>query len=147
MTTIKNNSIIKNLITFILGSVFSVGLMLSDMSNPKKILDFLDLVGDWDASLAFVMLGAIAVAIIPFQKAVRAKQPKTVVGEPINLPTSQQIDRKLLLGSLIFGVGWGIAGICPGPSLTLIGLGHYQGLYFIVAMLVGIVIHRFWLEK
>lgn len=147
MTTIKNNSIIKNLITFILGSVFSVGFMLSGMSNPKKILDFLDLVGDWDASLAFVMLGAIAVAIIPFQKAVRAKQPKTVFGEPINLPTSQQIDRKLLLGSLIFGVGWGIAGICPGPSLTLIGLGHYQGLYFIVAMLVGIVIHRFWLEK
>lgn len=147
MSTMKNNLLVKNITAFILGSVFAVGLMLSGMSNPKKVLDFLDLFGDWDASLAFVMLGAIAVAIIPFQKAVRAKQPKTVFGEPINLPTSRQIDHKLLLGSVMFGLGWGIAGICPAPSLTLIGLGHYQVLYFIGAMLVGIVLHRFWLEK
>ncbi|CAG0922710.1 unnamed protein product [Notodromas monacha] len=90
------------------------------MSNPEKVLDFLDLFGDWDASLAFVMMGAIAVAFIPFQK----------------------IDKKLITGAVLFGAGWGIAGICPAPSFTLIGLGHYQVLYFIVAMLVGVWIHH-----
>lgn len=132
----------KNLWAFVFGGIFSVGLMLSGMSNPKKILDFLDLFGQWDPSLAFVMLGAIAVTFIPFQKAVHNPAPKTVYGDAIDLPKNNKIDFKLVTGSLIFGIGWGIAGICPAPSLTLIGLGHYQAIYFIAAMMIGMLIHR-----
>lgn len=132
----------KNIWAFIFGGLFSVGLMLSGMSNPKKVLDFLDLFGQWDASLAFVMLGAIAVAFIPFQKAVHQPAPKTVYGDIIDLPKNNKIDSKLLIGSLIFGIGWGIAGICPAPSLTLIGLEYYQALYFIAAMFAGMLIQR-----
>lgn len=132
----------KNLWAFVFGGIFSVGLMLSGMSNPKKILDFLDLFGQWDPSLAFVMLGAIAVTFIPFQKAVHNHAPKTVYGDAIDLPKNNKIDSKLVTGSLIFGIGWGIAGICPAPSLTLIGLGYYQALYFIAAMMIGMLIHR-----
>lgn len=134
----------KNILAFVFGSLFSVGLMVSGMSNPQKVIDFLDFFGHWDASLAFVMIGAIAVAFIPFQKAVRNKAPKTVFNEPINLPTNNKIDPKLMTGALLFGIGWGIAGICPAPSFTLIGLGHYQVLYFIVAMMAGVLIHRKW---
>jgi uncharacterized membrane protein YedE/YeeE len=134
----------KKFLAFIFGGLFSVGLMVSGMSNPEKVLDFLDLFGDWDASLAFVMMGAIAVAFIPFQKALRSQTPKTIFNEPIDLPKDNKIDPKLISGSLLFGIGWGIAGICPAPSFTLIGLGHYQVLYFIVAMLAGVLIHRKW---
>ncbi len=134
----------KNFLAFIFGGLFSVGLMVSGMSNPEKVLDFLDLFGDWDASLAFVMMGAIAVAFIPFQKALRSQTPKTIFNELIDLPKNNKIDPKLISGSLLFGIGWGIAGICPAPSFTLIGLGHYQVLYFIVAMLAGILLHRKW---
>ena len=132
----------KNLWAFVFGGIFSVGLMLSGMSNPKKVLDFLDLFGQWDPSLAFVMLGAIAVTFIPFQKAVHQQAPKTVYGDAIDLPKNNKIDSKLVTGSLIFGIGWGIAGICPAPSLTLIGLGYYQAIYFIAAMMIGMLIHR-----
>lgn len=134
----------KNVFAFLFGSLFSVGLMVSGMSNPEKVLDFLDLFGNWDASLAFVMMGAITVAFIPFQKAVRSAKPKTVFNEAIDLPKNNQIDKKLIIGALMFGAGWGIAGICPAPSFTLIGLGHYQVLYFIAAMLIGVLIHRKW---
>ncbi|SPL72570.1 DUF6691 family protein [Acinetobacter stercoris] len=131
---------LKNLCAFIFGGVFSVGLMFSGMSNPAKVIGFLDVLGQWDASLAFVMIGAILVAFIPFQKAI--SQPKTLFNEKIELPVNTQIDKKLLLGAFIFGIGWGIAGICPAPALTLIGLGHYDALYFIIAMFIGMMIHR-----
>ena len=134
----------KNLLAFLWGGLFSVGLMISGMANPEKVLDFLDVFGDWDPSLAFVMLGAIMVAFIPFQKATRNPVAKTVFHEPIQLPTNQKIDSKLMSGSLLFGIGWGIAGICPALSLTLIGLGHYQATYFIMAMLAGVYLHRQW---
>ena len=101
---------------------------------------FLDLFGTWDPSLAFVMIGAILVAFIPFQKAIR--KPITVFNEPIELPQNTQLDQKLLSGAFIFGIGWGIAGICPAPAFTLIGLGYYQAMYFIIAMLAGVFIHR-----
>ena len=130
----------KNIFAFIFGGLFSVGLMLSGMSNPAKVIGFLDIFGQWDASLAFVMIGAIVVAFIPFQKAIR--NPVTVFNEVIELPKNTQLDTKLVAGAFIFGIGWGIAGICPAPAFTLIGLGHYQALYFIVAMLFGILIHR-----
>ncbi len=134
----------KNFFAFVFGALFSIGLMISGMSNPQKVIDFLDIFGNWDASLAFVMLGAIAVAFIPFQKAVKTEQPKTIFNETIDLPKNNQIDPKLIIGSLLFGIGWGIAGICPAPSFTLIGLGYYQVFYFIAAMLLGVFIHRKW---
>lgn len=134
----------KNFLAFIFGGLFSTGLMLSGMSNPEKVLNFLDLFGDWNASLAFVMIGAIMIAIIPFQKVVRSQAPKTVFNEPIELPSNHKIDFKLISGSLLFGIGWGIAGICPAPSFTLIGLGHYQVLYFIISMFAGVLLHRKW---
>lgn len=130
----------KNIFAFIFGGLFSIGLMISGMSNPGKVIGFLDLFGQWDPSLAFVMIGAILVAFVPFQKAIR--QPKTVFNEKIELPSNNKIDKKLITGAFIFGAGWGIAGICPAPAFTLIGLGYYQVLYFIIAMLAGVLIHR-----
>ena len=130
----------KNILAFIFGGIFSVGLLFSGMANPQKVLGFLDIFGDWDPSLAFVMVGAIMVAFIPFQLAQR--KPVTLFNEVIELPQNNQLDKKLISGAFIFGMGWGIAGICPAPSLTLIGLGYYDALYFIVAMLVGMLIHR-----
>ncbi|MFW1735537.1 DUF6691 family protein [Acinetobacter sp. ULE_I001] len=130
----------KNIFAFIFGGLFSVGLMLSGMSNPAKVIGFLDIFGQWDPSLAFVMIGAIVVAFIPFQKAIR--KPVTVFNEVIELPKNTRLDTKLVAGAFIFGIGWGIAGICPAPAFTLIGLGYYQALYFIVAMLFGVLIHR-----
>lgn len=136
------NHIVKNALACAFGGLFAVGLIVSGMANPKKVLDFLDLFGTWDASLAFVMGGAILVAFIPFQKAVRQTQPKTFFHEPIDLPKHKKIDAKLITGSALFGIGWGIAGMCPAPSFTLIGLGYLQAIYFIVAMLAGIYLFR-----
>ncbi|MGE8540942.1 DUF6691 family protein [Acinetobacter sp. ANC 3813] len=136
----------KNFFAFVFGGLFSVGLMVSGMSNPEKVLNFLDIAGAWDPSLAFVMAGAIAVAFIPFQRAVKHPEFKTAYGEPIELPKNTVLDRKLIAGSCIFGIGWGMAGICPAPSFTLIGLGHYQALYFIAAMFAGVWLHRMWSE-
>ena len=90
------------------------------------------------------MIVAIAIAFISFQKVVHQNEPKTLYGDAIDLPKNNAIDSNLLIGSLIFGIGWGIAGICPAPSLTLIGLGYYQAIYFIIAMFAGLLIHRQW---
>ena len=137
----------KNILAFIFGGIFSLGLMISGMSNPQKVLNFLDVFGEWDSSLAFVMMGAILVAFIPFQMAVRNAHPQTLLGEAIELPTSTQIDTRLILGAILFGIGWGLVGICPAPSLTLIGLGYYQSLYFVLAMFSGISLHQKWSKK
>lgn len=136
---IKNATLLKNILALLFGSLFSIGLMFSGMSNPKKVLDFLDITGNWDPSLAFVMGGAILVAFLPFQYAMRT--PKTIFNEKIDLPVSNHVDPKLLWGALIFGMGWAIAGICPAPALTLIGLGYYQAIYFIVAMFAGMFLY------
>ena len=135
----QTSIVLKNTIAVILGSLFSLGLMFSGMSNPKKVLDFLDITGNWDASLAFVMGGAILVAFLPFQYAIRTQ--KTIFNEQIDLPKATQVDPKLLIGALLFGIGWGISGICPAPALTLIGLGYYQALYFIVAMFASMYVY------
>lgn len=137
----------KNVFAFCFGGLFSVGLMLSGMSNPEKVLDFLDVTGQWDPSLAFVMLGAISVAFLPFQIAIRRNAPTTIFGEQMSLPKQTKIDTKLLVGSAIFGVGWGIAGVCPAPAFTLIGLGHFNSLYFIVAMFAGVWLFKFFYER
>jgi uncharacterized membrane protein YedE/YeeE len=117
------------------GLVFGVGLIVSGMANPAKVLGFLDLAGSWDASLAFVMAGAVAVAAVAF--AVARKRTTSVLGEEMKLPTARHIDRRLLGGGLLFGIGWGIAGFCPGPALVALGIGEVKALVFVAAMLLG----------
>jgi len=126
------------------GLVFGFGLLVSGMANPAKVLGFLDLGGRWDPSLAFVMAGAIAVGLLGF--AVARRRTSTVLGAPMKLPTASQIDRRLVGGSLLFGIGWGLAGICPGPGLVVLGMGEAKALVFVVAMLAGMGLFE-WLER
>ncbi len=118
-----------------LGLLFGFGLLLSGMTDPAKVQGFLDIAGHWDPSLALVMGGAIGVALLPFQHA-RARL-KTWLGMPMQLPTARQIDRRLIVGSTLFGIGWGLAGICPGPGLVLLGIDLGHGALFVGAMLAG----------
>ncbi len=120
---------------FLCGLIFGVGLLVSGMANPEKVLSFLDLSRPWDPSLAFVMIGAIAVGIVGFAL-VKGKK-RAFCGVPILLPANNTIDRTLVVGAILFGLGWGLAGICPGPALVLLGAGVGKGLLFILAMLVG----------
>ena len=120
------------------GLIFGLGLILSGMTNPAKVIGFLDLAGNWDPSLAFVMAGAIAVSILPFRMA--GKRAIAILGGPIRLPSSTEIDRRLVLGSLTFGIGWGLAGYCPGPALTSLLSGGMKPLIFVTAMLAGMLI-------
>lgn len=117
------------------GLVFGLGLIVSGMANPAKVLGFLDLAGAWDPSLAFVMAGAIAVAALAF--ALAKKRTVSFLGAAMKLPASRDIDRRLLIGSLLFGIGWGIAGFCPGPGLVALGMGEIKALVFVGAMLAG----------
>ena len=117
------------------GLVFGLGLIVSGMADPAKVLGFLDLAGAWDPSLALVMVGAISVAVIAF--AVARKRTVSLLGAAMKLPTARDIDRRLVVGSLLFGVGWGIAGFCPGPALVALGAGETKALVFVAAMLAG----------
>mgnify|MGYP001604693090 CR=1 FL=1 len=117
------------------GLLFGLGLIVSGMANPAKVLGFLDLAGHWDPSLAFVMAGAIAVGLVAFT--VARRRTKSFLGLDMRLPTAQHIDRRLVSGSVIFGIGWGIAGFCPGPSLVAVGMGEAKALLFVASMLVG----------
>jgi len=126
------------LISLLIGLVFGCGLIVSGMSNPARVLAFLDLAGDWDPSLALVMAGAIAVGLPAFR--VAGWRQTSLRGQPLQMPTARQIDRRLLAGSALFGVGWGLAGICPGPALVLLGSGAAKGLVFVLAMLAGMAI-------
>ncbi|MFA5597666.1 MAG: DUF6691 family protein [Pusillimonas sp.] len=125
---------------FLIGLVFGLGLILSGMSNPGKVLGFLDLAGNWDPSLAFVMGGAILVGLIAFQ--VARKRTQTFLGGALKLPNRTDIDKRLVLGSLTFGVGWGLAGFCPGPALVSLGSGQIKGLIFVAAMVAGMGIYE-----
>jgi uncharacterized membrane protein YedE/YeeE len=126
------------LFSFIAGLVFGLGLIVAGMANPAKILGFLDLAGLWDPSLAFVMAGAVAVGAAAFAFAKR--RARSLLGLPMLLPFARQIDRRLMGGNLLFGAGWGLAGICPGPALVLIGAGEAKGMAFAAAMLGGMAI-------
>jgi uncharacterized membrane protein YedE/YeeE len=117
------------------GLVFGLGLILSGMANPAKVLGFLDLAGPWDPSLALVMIGAIAVGLVAFT--VARQRAKSLLGLDLKLPTARHIDRRLVGGSLLFGVGWGIAGFCPGPALAALGMGEIKAVVFVAAMLLG----------
>jgi uncharacterized membrane protein YedE/YeeE len=123
---------------FLAGLLFGLGLLLSGMTDPGKVIGFLDLSGLWDPSLAFVMGGAIAVGIFAFSLA--KKRTQSFMGGALHLPTSNQIDRRLLIGSALFGIGWGIAGFCPGPGLVSMAAGQPKAAVFVVAMFLGMVI-------
>ncbi|RZJ07133.1 MAG: YeeE/YedE family protein [Rubrivivax sp.] len=117
------------------GLVFGLGLVLSGMADPAKVLGFLDLAGPWDPSLALVMVGAIAVGVVAFT--VARQRETTLLGLSLKLPAARHIDRRLVGGSLLFGAGWGLAGFCPGPALVALGMGELKAVVFVVAMLVG----------
>lgn len=126
------------LMALIAGLVFGLGLILSGMTNPAKVIGFLDLAGNWDPSLALVMAGAIAVSFVPFRMA--RNRSMALLGGPIRLPTASDIDRRLVLGSLAFGMGWGLAGYCPGPALASLLSGGAKPLLFVISMLAGMAI-------
>jgi hypothetical protein len=123
------------LLALLAGAVFGIGLIVSGMADPAKVLGFLDLAGPWDPSLAFVMGGAIAVGAVAF--AIARKRTVSLLGLPMRLPAATQVDRRLVGGGLLFGVGWGIAGFCPGPALVALGMGQPKALVFVAAMLAG----------
>ena len=120
------------------GLIFGLGLILSGMTNPAKVIGFLDLAGNWDPSLALVMAGAISVSVVPFRLA--KGRATALLGGPIRLPTATDIDRRLVLGSLAFGAGWGLAGYCPGPALASLLSGGAKPLLFVLAMLAGMAL-------
>ena len=123
------------LLTFLAGLVFGVGLIVAQMVNPEKVLGFLDLMGAWDPSLALVIAGALAVGIPVFAWAKR--HPRSWCGTAINLPEQRSITPRLVWGSLAFGVGWGLAGLCPAPALVAVTTGDLGVLIFVAAMLAG----------
>lgn len=125
---------------FLTGLIFGLGLLVSGMSNPDKVLSFLDLFGVWDPSLAFVMAGAIAVGVIAFTL-IRGRT-HSLWGEPLRLPTRKDIDSRLVLGSLGFGVGWGLAGFCPGPAVVALGTAAPKAIVFVAAMIAGMAIYE-----
>lgn len=120
------------------GLVFGLGLIVSGMANPAKVIDFLDLAGEWDPSLALVMGGAIAVGFFAFL--IAEKRTLSLMGAEMRLPNARQIDRRLVTGSVIFGIGWGLAGFCPGPALVALGAGAPKAAVFVLAMLIGMVV-------
>ncbi len=127
------------IVALLAGLLFGFGLLLAGMANPAKVLGFLDLAGHWDPSLALVMVAAIAVGL-PFFTWAR-RHDRSLLGGLMQLPQRRDLDGRLVGGSLLFGVGWGIAGICPGPALVTFAAGYWQGALFCLAMLVGMALH------
>jgi uncharacterized membrane protein YedE/YeeE len=125
---------------FASGLVFGLGLILSGMTDPGKVIGFLDVAGLWDPSLAFVMGGAILVGFFAF--ALAGRRGKTFLGGGLHLPQRRDIDNRLVLGSLVFGIGWGLAGFCPGPALVSFASGIDKAAVFVAAMLAGMVIYQ-----
>ncbi|CAI0871246.1 Predicted transporter component [Serratia marcescens] len=130
---------LKTLLALLSGVIFGLGLIIAGMANPAKVLAFLDVTGMWDPSLALVMAGAIAVAAPAFLWARRRE--RSLLGEPLQIPAAGRVDRRLLAGSALFGIGWGIAGICPGPAWVLAGVAIGRVWPFLLAMLAGMELY------
>lgn len=129
---------------FIVGLLFGWGLLISGMTDPGKVIGFLDLAGSWDPSLALVMGGAIAVGFFAFGTA--KKRTSNFFGGALHLPTSRDIDKRLILGALLFGAGWGLAGFCPGPGIVSMAAGQPKAAVFVVAMLAGMLVFE-WIDR
>lgn len=134
---------LKNIIGLLAGLLFGIGLLISGMTDPVKVQGFLDVFGAWDISLALVMGGGLIVAIVGVQLAKR--QQTSWIGTLIEMPSKTVINKKLLIGAMLFGVGWGLVGICPGPGIVLLGTGQWQAYVFIPAMIIGMLVYQ-WLE-
>ena len=134
---------LKNIIGLLAGLLFGFGLLISGMTDPVKVQGFLDVFGAWDISLALVMGGGLMVALVGVQLAKR--QQSSWIGTLIEMPTKTTINKKLLIGAMLFGIGWGLVGICPGPGVVLLGTGQWQAYVFIPAMIIGMLVYQ-WLE-
>lgn len=132
-------------VSLIAGLVFGIGLIAAGMTNPMKVKGFLDLFGKWDPSLALVMGGAIAIGVVGFMLTKGRKTSLT--GEPMQLPSNTTIDGRLIFGGILFGAGWGIAGLCPGPAIAVAATGSVPVIIFTVTMLVGMAIHDRLLKR
>ena len=130
---------------FLCGLLFGIGLVVTGMSDPGKILGFLDVTGAWDPSLLLVMCGAVAVGLVAF--ALARRRTVAFFGGMMQIPTSTAIDRPLVVGSLLFGVGWGLAGFCPGPALVAAGAGYPKALVFTLAMVLGMALQKAWARR
>lgn len=128
-----------NISALLVGLLFGLGLIISGMTDPSKVIGFLDLAGAWDPSLAFVMGGAILVGTGAF--AIAKKRQRSFLGAPMQLPSATKLDKRLLLGSLAFGVGWGIAGFCPGPAVVSAASGQPKAWIFVASMLAGMALY------
>lgn len=131
----------KNLVAFVSGLIFGVGLLISGMANPAKVLNFFDVFGHWDPSLAFVMAGALGTNLLGYRLARRNSTPW--MDARFYVPSRADLDPVLLLGAAMFGVGWGISGFCPGASFPALGLGQAAPIYFFIAMLTGMILARY----
>ena len=127
------------------GLLFGLGLIVSQMANPAKVLGFLDLAGSWDPSLAFVMGGAVAIAAAAF--AIARRRRTSLLGAPMSWPAATRIERSLLVGSAMFGIGWGLAGFCPGPALVAAASGQPKAWLFVIAMLTGMALHSLFTKR
>lgn len=132
----------KLLISFIAGILFGIGLLYSGMANPAVVQSFLDPFGDWNPALLWVMVGALSVSFVGVFIARRRK--KTLIGTDLTFPQNSKINRDLILGGLIFGIGWGLVGICPAPALLLLARGLWEGVIFVIAMIVGMKLVNFF---
>ena len=131
----------KNILALFSGSIFGLGLTISSMTNPDKVLGFLDLFNNWDPSLAFVMGGAIIItAPMLF---VLTKNKNLILSKKLHLPTNKEIDKKLIIGSLIFGAGWGLVGLCPGPAISSLALLEVPSIIFVIFMFIGFYCSKF----
>lgn len=122
------------------GALFGTGLAMSGMTDPRRVLGFLDLFGDFDPALLFVLGGAVVTTVVLFRIVLRRGSP--VLAETFHLSNLQHVDRRLLVGAALFGIGWGVAGYCPGPALAGLGIASVEALWFVPAMLAGMFLHR-----
>ena len=127
----------QDLLALVTGTIFGLGLSISQMIDRQRVIGFLDVAGTWDPTLLFVLAGAVATTVITFRFVLRRQTP--LLAEKFFLPSRNSIDRRLLLGSAIFGVGWGISGFCPGPGITALALGNWNAVLFVLALIVGMV--------
>lgn len=135
----------KNIFILLAGLFFGVGLIFSGMTNPSKVVHFLDLAGSWDPSLFFVMLGAIPVSFFGFRWI--EHKNKTIFGDELHLPGKTNINKELIIGSALFGVGWAIGGFCPGPALVAFAMGSMKAFIFVLAMLMGMLIYDYLFKR
>ena len=136
----------QNLIALLCGIIFGIGLSLSHMINPNKVLNFLDITGNWDPSLIFVMIGALAVAFVSFKWIL--KRPAPLLAESFHISRKSSVDKPLILGAAIFGIGWGMSGYCPGPAVAGLGLLSLESVIMVVAIFLGFfAFNRFFARK